>query len=91
MLEIEDYTGDYFFLESEDLEEYNDIMEQMNEEEESYAYDIFTLEQTRSIIERILKNALSEDREGVLATAAQNVSLSLDKFLDIYSEHMNRG
>lgn len=81
MLEIEDYTGDYFFLESEDLEEYDDIMERMNEEEEKFAYDIFTLHQGLSTLKEF-KNHFG--KVGEKATAA---IFAIEDFIEAYTEN----
>lgn len=81
MLEIEDYTGDYFFLESEDLEEYNDIVEQINEEEEKFAYDIFTLQQSLSTLKEF-KNHFG--KVGEKATVAIS---AIEDFIEVYTEN----
>ena len=83
MIEIDDYSGEYFFNKERELEEYSSILDSFEspvEDEKYSAYNIFILEQAISTIHDI------ESHIADMSVHAENACKSIENFIKIYTE-----
>lgn len=86
MLENDDYNGDQFFLLADELEEYQSIMDNWEDEppHTDFSYNIFTLEQALNIIYE-LGNTCS-----TLGVSAEKAAKNIENFITLYSKIYNK-
>lgn len=83
MVEYDDYNSEYFFDKEYELEEYDSILEELYEpapEDQDFAYNIFLLEQTNTLIKEI------GEKSSNLRVSAGAAQKALQDLIYLYTE-----
>lgn len=84
-MEIDDYNSEFFFEQEDNWEQYQDFLyeDELTPQEQDSSYTIFILEQAISDIKEIGKLS------STLGLVCDNAVKSIEKVLQVFTEHMN--